>query len=579
MQERGEGETGARTGRRLPAGGAVHLASREDFSLGRASIRPSLRTVEGPSGSFVIEPRVMQVLVAFADANGAVLSRDDLMRSCWGGSIVSEDAVNRTVAEIRRIARQADAGFGIETIPRVGYRLEVEAAAMPVEVPATRPADPPLPAASPASAAANAPASGPASAEPVVTPRDPQVSRTPSRSRVTRRLVAGGLVAAAVAGTAAALRWQRPVRDPVFDGYISQGLQDLMMEYPGKGRQGVEPFSEAVRLRPDDARAWGLLALAHASESDYNVPGALAECEAAASNALKLDPREPHALVALAMARREQDPWIETERQLRAVLSRDRNHRFALTNLMFLTQASGYSRESMALNERILELDRSELRVTPGVLARQSLKLWIAGEHDAAQRIVEYAWNKAHHGHPLVWKALLLTYVFTGRYAAARQQVESEYGERDLKADGIALYLHALDTLENPTAANRGKLREGFLATDRSRYFLMMHGILLLSHLRELDAAYELYDGIVMSRGEQVVSPLAQDPQWRKTLWLFTPALRPFRADPRIRERTHALGLDAFWDARGIEPDEGRIYLWPDRGAAPEALPQKPART
>lgn len=72
MQERGEGETGARTGRRLPAGGAVHLASREDFSLGRASIRPSLRTVEGPSGSFVIEPRVMQVLVAFADANGAV---------------------------------------------------------------------------------------------------------------------------------------------------------------------------------------------------------------------------------------------------------------------------------------------------------------------------------------------------------------------------------------------------------------------------------------------------------------------------------------------------------------------------
>lgn len=62
-----------------------YLARRPDFRLGAATIRPSLRTVEGPGGSAPSEPRVMQVLVALADANGAVLTREDVVRSCWNG--------------------------------------------------------------------------------------------------------------------------------------------------------------------------------------------------------------------------------------------------------------------------------------------------------------------------------------------------------------------------------------------------------------------------------------------------------------------------------------------------------------
>lgn len=186
-------------------------------------------------------------------------------------------------------------------------------------------------------------------------------------------------------------------------------------------------------------------------------------------------------------------------------------------------------------------------------------------------------WLKAFPGHSLVYKSALVVYTYTGRYAAARQHVESEHGEREFGPEGMKLYLMGLDAMEFPTAANRGKVREGFLSTNRQGYFLMMHGILLLSQLREVDAAYELYDGIVASRGAQVVSPLAQDPQWRKTLWLFTPALRSFRADPRIRQRTQSLGLDAFWDARGVEPDEGRLYRWPDAGPGPGL--QRPTRT
>lgn len=103
---------------------AVALAHRGDFTLANATIRPSTRTIEGPGGSLTVEPKIMQVLLVFADANRSVITREDLIRACWGGRIVGDDAVNRTIAELRRVARQTGADFSIETIPRIGYRLD-----------------------------------------------------------------------------------------------------------------------------------------------------------------------------------------------------------------------------------------------------------------------------------------------------------------------------------------------------------------------------------------------------------------------------------------------------------------------
>lgn len=69
----------------------------------------------------------MQALVRLVRANGAVVSRDDLIESCWGGRTVSEDAINRCIAKVRQLAGNGDAApFVIETVPRVGYRLRQE---------------------------------------------------------------------------------------------------------------------------------------------------------------------------------------------------------------------------------------------------------------------------------------------------------------------------------------------------------------------------------------------------------------------------------------------------------------------
>jgi DNA-binding winged helix-turn-helix (wHTH) protein len=108
--------------------GPASLAGEEDFQLGSIWVRPSLREVEAGGVRETLEPRVMQVLVALARANGAVVSRDALIQQCWGGRIVGEDAINRCVSKVRQLSELGGSkAFDVETIPRVGYRLRESA--------------------------------------------------------------------------------------------------------------------------------------------------------------------------------------------------------------------------------------------------------------------------------------------------------------------------------------------------------------------------------------------------------------------------------------------------------------------
>lgn len=112
------GEGGSRSGS-VP----IDLSEQGDFTLGCWQVRPSLRIVRTADGEHRIEPRLMQVLVVLAQADGATVSRDSLIRSCWSGLAVGDDAVNRVIAALRSLAARSGAPFRIETIARVGFRL------------------------------------------------------------------------------------------------------------------------------------------------------------------------------------------------------------------------------------------------------------------------------------------------------------------------------------------------------------------------------------------------------------------------------------------------------------------------
>jgi TolB-like protein len=101
----------------------MQLAHQAAFSLGALEVRPPTREVVSPNGREVLQPRVMQVLVALVQAGGRVVSRDDLIATCWNGRVVGEDAITLVMMKLRKLAARSGGAFAVETIPRVGYRL------------------------------------------------------------------------------------------------------------------------------------------------------------------------------------------------------------------------------------------------------------------------------------------------------------------------------------------------------------------------------------------------------------------------------------------------------------------------
>jgi TolB-like protein len=100
----------------------IELAEEAPFALSGAEVRPATLEVIAGERRELLEPRVMQVLVALARRRGEIVSRDDLIEQCWGGRIVGEDAITRALAQLRKLAKSIG-GFEIETVPRVGVRL------------------------------------------------------------------------------------------------------------------------------------------------------------------------------------------------------------------------------------------------------------------------------------------------------------------------------------------------------------------------------------------------------------------------------------------------------------------------
>jgi TolB-like protein/Flp pilus assembly protein TadD len=110
----------------LPSSSArnqIDLAQQRSFQLGQLRVDPALCSVWSATLE-KLEPRVMQVLVALVEASPQVVSRDTLIQRCWDGRIVGDDAINRVVGRLRKLA-QVDGleHFRIETSHKIGYRL------------------------------------------------------------------------------------------------------------------------------------------------------------------------------------------------------------------------------------------------------------------------------------------------------------------------------------------------------------------------------------------------------------------------------------------------------------------------
>ncbi len=251
-----------------PRTSEINLAHEASFTLGLLRVSPSTREIRSSAGEETVEPRVMQALVCLARSDGTVVSRDDLIRCCWGGRIVGEDAINRCIAKVRQIAEKNDGpSFVIETIPRVGYRLR---RAAPSPAPAIDPPESAIPIAPAADADSHPPAAPAAIAQ--SRPRDgaPNVGSAPSadrrRAAGARLWVILAVVAAALAGSA--LFW----RDVFPSGSVAPRLSVAVLPFRNLGGDAQDDYlADAVGddLTTDLSHLPGSFVIARSSVAAY----------------------------------------------------------------------------------------------------------------------------------------------------------------------------------------------------------------------------------------------------------------------------------------------------------------------
>lgn len=175
-------------GANAPPAPRVSLADTPDFQLGVVRVRPSLCRIFVAEREERLEPRVMQLFVCLASAEGRAVSRDTLIDACWDGRIVTDDAVNRTVAKLRSLARSFEPPpFRVETVAKVGFRLVHEGAGGPVADQADLSVAAPPPEPAPAPVQPTPPAAGARPAD--VAGSAPPAERTAGRPRAWLALV------------------------------------------------------------------------------------------------------------------------------------------------------------------------------------------------------------------------------------------------------------------------------------------------------------------------------------------------------------------------------------------------------
>ncbi len=115
-----------------------------------------------------LEPKAFDLLVLLASRAGELLTKQDLLAAVWPGVFVTDNAIARVVAQLRRaIGDSAREARYIETVPTKGYRFRAPVTVVPV---ALRPADLPATAAMDAVDDASGGRSAPVSARPSTWP-------------------------------------------------------------------------------------------------------------------------------------------------------------------------------------------------------------------------------------------------------------------------------------------------------------------------------------------------------------------------------------------------------------------------
>jgi len=500
------------------------LTARPDFSAGPLRVSPARRLIEGPDGTTTVQPVVMKAFLLLLDAAGGVVTRDDLFGKVWGEVFVGDDSLNRAIAQVRKIAPEVAPGlFHIERIPRTGYRITgpILESWNAVERPELRP------------------------------------------GAMSRRAVAAAGGAAVLAFAGAGLwGWRQQSRLAEAQAWTDRGDVLLRDAVPLQAGEAVPPLRAALGLDPDNARALGLLALAEETRANNggsaDAGATLRIAEGAARAALRRDPAEPHARLAMIDLSAGSLDWAQMEDRLEAVRASAPTNLHVLGSLTSFLEAAGRTSKSWMYNEQAAAAAPS----SPTPQWRRALRLWTGGRNQQALDLTERLlplWPR----HALVWNARFMILAFTGRTGAAAAMLKDPVAPpANSHPARLAQWLPTLDAFARPSPARITRATEANLSAAQLNPGQATYAAMSLSQLGQVDAAFEVINALLLSKGPLVSrrpivfrSFVANSPSWCRTQWLFMPPLAAVRADARFEALCDAVGLTRYWRQRRVSPD------------------------
>jgi len=487
--------------------GRVILAREPDFRLGNAVVHPSTRRIELNGQSHLIEPRMMQVLVALARADGQVVTRDELVELCWEGRVVGEDAINRVIWRLRQLSQRLGPGtFSVVTVARVGVRLDIAQAIHRDERPAV-----------------------------------PRASR--------RALIAGGAAAVGFASLGV-VKWatEDPSPDPRARRHFDRGMQLRGQAALAQTEQSIAFFKEATRIDPQYAEAWGALAWAYRSLFDY---GPRADWQrmtiasrSAARRALALDSSNADATAALLLLDPMYGRWTEVENGLRKILARDPDHTVSEYCLTALLAETGRWTLAIPALERL----SAQEPFWPIVRWRLCDALVSAERVDEAEEALESAmrvWPRRFD----LWQLKTRFLLVSGRHSEAL-----DLANDDSRAPAEAGPLVACERAvaaayaESSAAARRTAVK---FIVGETRRFPLCFPAATAAFIGEHGLAFEMFQGYFLGRGSWESAAA----KWPFTFPLFTFETKSIRSDARFDELVRNIGLEDYWRTTGRAPD------------------------
>lgn len=495
------------------------LAEVPAFTLGAARVVPSTRTVTGPGGSVQVEPRVMQVLVVLARAEGAVVTREELFGRCWGGVYVGDDSLNRAVGGVRKLGAGVGGGsFCVETVPRTGYRLDGAV---------------------------------------VWDGLDPLDEEEAPPRGLSRRWLIGGAVTAA--GLATVGLWQNKAPDPAAP-LVEQAAVALRSGSAEGQRRALSLLEQAASRFPDSAAAWGALALARARIDEHaitRITQPAAKVDEAATRALQLDPNNADATAARAIVIPYYGDWLAAERRFDAVLANHPKHLPTHDSRAFLLGAVG--RMEQSARDRFANLPA--VAIDADYNYRSVYCHWFLGQIAQADQAAARGlamWP----GHAGNWFAKLWVLAGTGRFDRALDHIADERQRPKLPPPTVAtLGASMRAALTRDPADTAAATRQVMAGVTRS-VAGAVNAVTLLNLLRATDELFALAEAYYLERGPIRAAmstppgePLLPDQRRRKTNMMFTPLAAPMQEDGRFLPLMQAIGLEDYWRRRGIKPD------------------------